>query len=122
MKDFKIIAALCVCCVLFLSCRASRELKKNVYVDRFYAKTTNLDVFQVGQKLPDNLFRIGSVTVGEAGFTRTEDCTYEACLSAIKKEAQNAGADVVYIVSILEPGGWSTCYSVTAELYKYAND
>ena len=120
MKDIKLLMLVLV--LAFLPSCKSTQLKKNVYVDRYYTPTTSVDIFQIGQELPWNISRIGSVTVGEAGLTKSADCTYEACLNAVKTEAKSAGADIVYIVSVQEPNGWSSCYSITADLYKYKND
>ena len=117
MKDVKLLMLVFI--LAFLPSCKSTQLKKNVYVDRYYTPTASVDVFQIGQELPKSIIRIGSVTVGEAGLTKTSDCTYEACLNAVKLEAKSAGADIVYIVSVQEPNGWSSCYSITAELYKY---
>lgn len=98
------------------------KLKTVVNVNEYYAPVSRIEVYSFSQQLPGNIIRIGSIEVGEAGFTKTEDCSYEACLSAIKNEAKKSGADVVHIVHIKEPTSWSTCYHITAELYKYADN
>ena len=117
MKISKFIIALCA-----LSILSSCKLKTIVNVNEYYAPVSKIEVYSPNQQLPNNVVRIGSIEVGEAGFTKTEDCSYEACLSAIKNEAKKSGADLVHIVHIKEPTSWSTCYHITAEVYKYADN
>lgn len=119
MKAFKLIFALCAILILTPSCK----LKSIVSVNDYYAPTTgHLPIYQTGQQLPDNLVRIGSIEVGENGLTPTDKCTYEACIRLIEDESKKVGADLVYLVSVKTPGFWSSCYNITAELYKYTNN
>lgn len=116
MKTIKLIIALCALLVVAPSCK----LKSIVSVNDYYAPTTGrLPIYQTTQQLPSNIIRIGSIEVGESGLTPTNKCTYEACIRLIEDEAKKSGADLVYIVKVKEPGFWSTCYNITAELYKY---
>ena len=98
------------------------HLKKVVTVNDYYPPTAGrMPIYQTGQILPDNLVRIGSIEVGESGLTPAKKCTYEACMQVIEDEAKKAGAEVVYLVKVREPDFWgSTCYNITAELYRYA--
>lgn len=114
MKTNKLIIILFALCAL-----SSCKLKTVVNVNEYYAPVSNIEIYNSTQQLPQNIKRIGSIEVGEAGFTPTEKCSYEACLSAIKNEAKKSGADLVQIIHIKEPGAWSSCYHITAELYKY---
>lgn len=116
MKTIRLVLALCALMVLIPSC----HLKSIVNVNDYYAPTTGrLPIYQTGQQLPTNIIRIGSIVVGEGGLTPANKCTYEACIRLIEDEAKKAGADLVYLVHVKEPGFWSTCYNLTAELYKY---
>lgn len=120
---FFIFAALAILLVL-PSCGQYKQLKKIVSVNYHYPPTSGMiTIYQTGQVLPDGILRIGSVVVGEAGFTPAEKCSYEACIRAIEDEARKAGADLVYLVKVKEPDRifGSTCYDITAELYKYTN-
>lgn len=114
MKTNKLIFVLCVLFAL-----SSCKLKTVVNVNEYYAPVSDIEIYNANQQLPQNVKRIGSIEVGEAGFTPTEQCSYEACLSAIKNEAKKAGSDLVQIIHIKEPTSWSTCYHITAELYRY---
>lgn len=125
MKTSKFIILLCMLLILVPSCKHQKELKKIVYVSYHYPPTTSIiNIYQTGQQLPNNIIRIGSVVVGEAGLTPAEKCTYEACIRAIEDEARKAGADLIYLVKVKEPDRlWgSTCYDITAELYKYTDN
>ena len=116
---------------IFTSC----SLQRMVSVSTKYPPTEEITIIQTGQTLPNGVIRMGSVSVGDGGLTPTEDCTYEACMQAVKEEAQRVGADIVYIVQVTTPnafvgvgysfwggstymGGGSTCYGIVADLYK----
>ena len=73
----------------------------------------------MGQNLPQNISRIGSIVIGDTGFTLDSECTYEACMNLIESEARKVGAHIVHIVHIKTPDEHSTCYNVTADLYRY---
>lgn len=110
--------------LLFLvpSCAKYKQLKRIVNINYYYPPTYGvIPIYQTNQQLPDNIIRIGSVVVGESGMTPTEKCTYEACIRAIEDEARNAGADFIYLVNVKEPDRvfGSSCYDITADLYKY---
>ena len=121
MKSLKFIVALCTLSFVLPSCKT--PLKVLVHVREYHERTESIKFVQTGQKLPDNIIRIGSIEVGEGGWTPAKDCSYEACMNAIETEAKRAGADIVYLVKVVEPGTWKgTCYDITAEFYKYSNN
>ena len=95
-------------------------LKKQVSVKDYYPPTVgNIPVIQTNQYLPANIYRIGSIVVGENGLTPDGKCTYEACMRTIEEESRKVGAQLVYIVRVKEPDYLSSCYNITAELYRY---
>ncbi len=105
-------------CLLFIA--GSCGLKKQVSVNGNYAPTQGkISIIQTNQYLPTNIYRIGSIIVGESGLTPSGDCTYEACMQVIEEESRKAGAQLVYLVKVVEPNLTSTCYNITAELYRY---
>ena len=121
MKTNKFLIALCALMLILPSCK----LKKIVSVNYYYPPTSGvIPIYQTSQQLPNNIIRIGSVVVGENGLTPTEKCTYEACIRTIEDEARKAGADLIYLVNVKEPDRFwgSSCYDITAELYKYTNN
>lgn len=99
---------------------ASCALKKQISVKQYYPPTEeHIPIIQTNQALPQNIYRIGSIVVGESGLTPDRDCTYEACMQVIEEESRRVGAQLVYLVSVREPDFNSTCYNITAELYRY---
>ena len=121
MKIFRLFLILCG--VLFIVTSCNTPLKVLVNVREYHERTEKIRFIQTGQTLPDNIKRIGSIEVGEGGWTPERECTYEACMNAIENEAKRAGADIVYIVKIVEPNVWKgTCYDITAEFYIYAEN
>lgn len=101
---------------------ASCGVNQNVSVNAVYPPKNNTQIVHIGQTLPQGLKRIGSITVGDTGFTLTSLCTYEACIQKIMQEAGKNGADIAYIVRIKEPTddiGGSSCYTIIADLYVY---
>lgn len=116
MKRLFIITFTSIIFVLLTSC----GLKKEVSVKQYYPPTEgNIPIIQTNQTLPSNIFRIGSIVVGESGLTPEGKCSYEACMQTIEKESRRVGAQLVYLVRVKEPDLHSTCYNITAELYRY---
>ena len=107
--------------ILFLIITLSScKLRQSIYVDNYYAPVDEVTVISYGGNLPDNVIRVGSISVGEAGMTPTKDCTYQACMNAIILKAKQSGVHVVYVVAIKEPSVWgSSCYDITADFYRY---
>lgn len=105
-----------VCLLLFTSC----GVKKVVSVSGYYTPTAGyIPLVQTNQTLPDKIYRIGSIVVGENGFTPSARCSYEECIKIIEEEARQAGAQLIYLVRVREPDAHSTCYNITAELYRF---
>ena len=117
--DMKKIFVLVLFPMLFASC----GINQNVSVNGVYPAKEHTQIVHSGQALPQGLMRIGSITVGDTGFTFSSLCTYESCMQTIASQAAKAGADVAYIVRIKEPMddvGGSSCHTITADLYVYA--
>ena len=114
----KVISILLGICVLALA--TSCGLKKQVSVNGNYEPTQGkIAIIQTNQYLPENIYRIGSIVVGESGLTPEGKCTYEACMQTIENEGRRVGAQLIYIVKVVEPNLSSTCYNITADLYRY---
>ena len=106
-----------VICLLFFTCCG---VKKVVSVSSYYSPTTGyIPMIQTNHPLPDKIYRIGSIVVGESGFTSSSKCSYEECIKIIEAEARQVGAQLIYLVKVREPDSYSTCYNVTAELYRF---
>ncbi len=106
--------------VLLVFAITSCTLKKQVTVKQYYPPTEGqIPIIQTNQALPQNIYRIGSIVVGENGLTPDGKCTYEACMQVIEEESRKVGAQLVYLVRVKEPDLHNTCYNITAELYRY---
>lgn len=106
--------------VLMTFAITSCTLKKQITVKQYYPPTEGqIPIVQTNQTLPKNIYRIGSIVVGENGLTPSGKCTYEACMQVIEEESRKVGAQLVYLVRVKEPDIRSTCYNITAELYRY---
>ena len=115
----KVVYLLFVCFCVIVLC-TSCSLKKQISVNGHYEPTIGkISIIQTNQYLPSNTYRIGSIVVGESGLTPSGDCTYEVCMQTIETEARKVGAQLIYIVRIVEPNYNSTCYNITADLYRY---
>lgn len=116
MKNFIYIITSIILLIFFSGC----SLKKQISVKEYYPPTDgNIPIIQTNQPLPQNIYRIGSIVVGENGLTPDGQCTYEACMQVIETESRRVGAQLVYLVRVKEPDLHSTCYNITAELYRY---
>lgn len=84
--------------------------------------TKSVKVYNVNQTLPENIERIGSITIDDTGFTADRRGTYDACMSRLRSEAMKMGGDVVGIVVLNTPDRHSTIYRVVADVYRYKSE
>ncbi|NCA80374.1 MAG: hypothetical protein EOM76_09375 [Sphingobacteriia bacterium] len=59
---------------------------------------------------------LGSISVGESGFTKTKNCTYQAVINDAILLARGMGGNVICITEHKEPG-WSTCHQIKCDVY-----
>ena len=72
-----------------------------------------------GQEIPEDYVIVGICTYGEAWWTPTEICTYEAITRTAMEDARKIGATLVYVAHVKEPSIWgSSCYKITVHFYK----
>jgi len=68
-------------------------------------------------EVPPDLVEIGTIKVGDTGFT--VDCDYETVLNALKLEARKHGGNVVKITSHQLPGYMgSSCHRLSGTVYR----
>lgn len=116
MNKIKLLIIFALIAIFLSGC----SLKKQISVYANYPPTEgDIPIIMTNQPLPRNIVRIGSIDVGDSGLTSTCKCTYEACIKAIEDGGRLSGAQIIYIVRITEPNRYSTCYNITAELYRY---
>lgn len=84
-------------------CFCSCGIKKHVEVKRYHEPTDSVRIVFSRKRMPKGVKRIGTVRVDNCGLTRARNCTFDACLNAIRDAAGEAGADVVRIYYIQKP-------------------
>ena len=105
--------------LMLLLSGCSRTLKKSVsmYETRqsYYGEIT---IVPLGQQVPEGYKMIGTATYGDKGFTKTENCTFEAIIAEARADASKNGASLISVMSVKEPGVWTTtCYTITVAFY-----
>jgi len=83
-----------------------------------YATPTDeeVQVIGVGQSVPTGAVLLGSVSIGDGGFTTK--CTYGDVIRDATTQAQAMGGNILYIKKHKEPNLWSTCHRLKCEVYK----
>jgi hypothetical protein len=105
--------------IVLLSFLNSCGLSVRAVADVKLPPTASVKIYNVNQALPENIERIGSVTIDDTGFTSDRKGTYDACMSRLRSEAMKMGGDVVGIVVLNTPDRHSTIYRMVADVYRY---
>lgn len=113
MKRFIVILIFSVFLFFLNGCGLSVRAVSNVK----RPPTTSVKIYNINQLLPDNLERIGSITINDTGITADSKGSYEACMERIKKEAMKMGGNVVGIVILNAPDKHSSIYRMVADVY-----
>ena len=77
----------------------------------------SINVFGLYSEIPADAEVLGTVKIGDTGFTFTKNCTFQDVLNAAKDEAKKAGGNAVKIVDHIPPGK-STCHRITAKILR----
>ena len=80
-------------------------------------KEVQVKVIGIGQKVPDNAKLLGSVNIGDSGFTKTSNCTYQAVLNEAIEQARTMGGNLIQIIEHKEPDFTSTCHRIKVDVY-----
>lgn len=108
--------------IIFTSC--NRELRRSISI---YEQglplpyTEKVIIIPEGHNIPDGYTMVGICSYGEAGWTATKNCTYEAITNKALEDARNIGATLIYIAHVKAPSFESTCYNITVHFYKKNN-
>ena len=78
-------------------------------------------VIDMGAEAPANAVKLGTLKVGDSGFTATSNGTYDKVLDILKEQARLAGGNVLHITSHKSPDMQSTIHRVTADVYYVEN-
>lgn len=106
--------------VLLTSCNA----KVSTLISKTYpaeGQNEEVSVLEWDETIPNNAEVIGTVKVGDGGFTSTSKCTYHAVIGKAKEEARKIGGNAIKITSHKKPGGHSTCHTITADILRIGN-
>lgn len=116
MKKFFFSLSIAALFVLLQGCSGTKQVT-NVLVYRApYAG--DVAIKGIGETIPENAVLLGSVSVGEAGFTKTKDCTYQAVISDARRLAAGMGGNTIVITEHKEPSEWTTtCHRIKANVY-----
>lgn len=82
---------------------SSCGIQKQVEVKRYHDPTDSVRIVYSRKRMPKGVKRFGTIVVENKGLTRACYCTFDACLTAIRDAAGDAGADVVRIFFIQKP-------------------
>jgi len=76
-------------------------------------------VLDIGETVPEEAHLIGTVKVGDSGFTI--DCDYQVVIEKAKMEARKSGGNLVKITDHQLPDLRSSCHRITAQIYYLEN-
>lgn len=77
----------------------------------------SIRVFGLYSEIPADAEVLGTVKIGDTGFTASKNCTFQDVLNAAKEEAKKAGGNAIKIVDHIPPGK-STCHRITAKILR----
>ena len=102
--------------ILFLtSCSA----KLTSSMQRTYAPLDykeEVRVFELGEEPPPNAEKLGTIKVGDSGFST--NCDYAVAIDKAKTESRKVGGNALKITEHKMPDVWSSCHRITAEVLK----
>lgn len=74
-------------------------------------------VFGLHTSIPADAEVIGTIKIGDTGFTITNNCSFQDVLDLAKMEAKKAGGNAIKITDHIPPGN-STCHRITAKILR----
>lgn len=83
-------------------------------------QSQEIAVIEMSQPHPKNAAVLGSIKIGDSGFT-TKNGTYEAVLNIAKEQARQAGGNVVKITEHKSPDMFSTIHRIKADILRVDN-
>jgi hypothetical protein len=105
--------------VIMSSCapKISTSISKN-YAALDYRE--DVWVFGVGDAIPEDVEQLGTVKIGDTGFTT--DCSFETVIEKAKTEARKIGGNAIKIIKHDTPSVFgSSCHRITANIIKIDN-
>ena len=98
---------------VFIGCGTLKRTNVFKYRTPYSGEVTVVGVGSVELK---NCEFLGSISVGESGFTRTKNCTYQAVINDAILLARSMVGNVICITKHKEPG-WSSCHQIQCDVY-----
>ena len=83
-------------------------------------QSQEIAVIEMSQPHPENAAVLGTIKIGDSGFT-TKNGTYEAVLNIAKEQARQAGGNVVKITEHKSPDMFSTIHRIKADILRVDN-
>lgn len=103
---------------IFYSC-APRVTTNLISRHSSLPKSSTITVFNVNDKVPGEPQKLGSISIGDTGFTT--NCNYDKVISLAKEEARKAGGNAIKITEHKEPNFWgSSCHRIKADILRLA--
>jgi hypothetical protein len=76
-------------------------------------------VFSINESVPPNAEKIGTVKIGDSGFSTK--CNYATVVDMAKIEARKVGGNVVKITQHNSPDFYSSCHRIVADVFRVDN-
>lgn len=111
-KHFIAVLALCFS---LIACTGTKKISNPIVFKQAY--TGEIKIKGLGENIPEDAVLLGNVAVGEAGLTRTNDCTYQKVLAELVELAKGMGGNMLMITEYKEPDGHSSCHQLKANVY-----
>ena len=112
MKEIKLTVALIA--LIYFGCSSSVHTTLTSPARSPLPENAEIMVLQTYQKQPDSCIKIGTLHVGDNGFSA--DCGYNKVMEQAKAEVRKAGGNILNIEEFHEPDGFSTCYRISADI------
>ncbi len=77
----------------------------------------SIKVFGLNSEIPVDAEVLGTIKIGDTGFTATKNCTFQDVLNSAKGEAKKVGGNAIKIIDHIPPGT-STCHRITAKILR----
>ena len=100
--------------LVLISCGTSKTTSVLNYSTPLPAGTP-VEVFGIGQKLPNDVKFIGSISIGDSGFTTK--CSYQEVINDAINFARGMGGNVIQITEHKEPNILCDCHRIKADVY-----
>jgi hypothetical protein len=107
-------------CILVITACTLASCGPKVMVNVMESRPTtayNLEVkvLTMEDKIPSELAHLGTVHIGESGFT--VKCSYDYVMQLVNEESRKIGGTLIRITEHKRPDLWSSCHRITADVY-----